>query len=501
MLKSERYTSKYLNKSKLDFIKATDASVRRLKNSMSLFCHENIIQLVADKNFQVNYKLFRNDFITPWETQTIFQDIIKFYKNSYFRRIRNVDFGIQDKIVITYYKIDTKHNKKGDVKSFGITRKQTNLSKLLKYLVFKQEATQLPPAIQNLYDHFKNKGFEERLLRLVASARARIRNSVKLIEFTTGTYRKAFSESGLKDKSGRKVQYSGLCFDDSNNHFKHWFKYRTSSRSIYIPLEINDKYHHFNDIRESQYLVKVNGNKVDIIGNRDFANPDFQDYAKCEGIDLNVKHNFCTISNGKIFDYDREYIKDFCSELKKLDKIGMKNITSSQKKYLEKLVRRNEWYFKKLIHDVVKHLKENKITDVVMEDLSTFGKTFIKNEEFEIKYSRLVRLLRLSNISAWLTSQAEKQGIRVHLTSPCYSSQQCPVCGSISRDNRKDQEHFECTECRHSANADLNASINLRSRFTSDVLKSELHVQDEFNRLIPKKLKKEKIKEILLEHT
>ena len=146
MLKSERYTSKYLNKSKLDFIKATDASVRRLKNSMSLFCHENIIQLVADKNFQVNYKLFRNDFITPWETQTIFQDIIKFYKNSYFQRVRNVDFGIQDKIVITYYKRDTKHNKKGDVKSFGIKKKQTNLSKLLKYLVFKQEATQLPPA-------------------------------------------------------------------------------------------------------------------------------------------------------------------------------------------------------------------------------------------------------------------------------------------------------------------------------------------------------------------
>lgn len=501
MLKSERYTSKYLNESKLDFIKATDASVRRLKNSMSLFCHENIIQLVADKNFQVNYKLFRSDFITPWETQTIFQDIIKFYKNSYFQRVRNVDFGIQDKIVITYYKRDTKHNKKEDVKSFGITRKQTNLSKLLKYLVFRQEATQLPPAIQNLYDHFKNKGFEDRILRLVASARARIRNSVKLIEFTTGTYRKAFSESGLKDKSGRKVQYSGLCFDDSNNQFKHWFKYRTSSRSIYIPLEINDKYHHFNDIRESQYLVKVNGNKVDIIGNRDSANPDFQDYVKCEGIDLNVKHNFCTISNGKIFDYDREYIKEFCSELKKLDKIGMKNISSSQKKHLEKLIRRNEWYFKKLIHDVVKHLKENKITDVVMEDLSAFGKTFIKNEEFDIKYSRLVRLLRLSNISAWLTSQAEKQGIRVHLTSPCYSSQQCPVCGSISRDNRKDQEHFECTECRHSANADLNASINLRNRFTSDVLKSELHIQDEFNRLIPKKLKKEKIKEILLEHT
>lgn len=86
------------------------------------------------------------------------------------------------------------------------------------------------------------------------------------------------------------------------------------------------------------------------------------------------------------------------------------------------------------------------------------------------------------------------------MTSPCYSSQQCSVCGSISRDNRKDQEHFECTECNHKSNADLNASINLKNRFTSDVLKSELHIQDEFNRLIPKKLKKEKIKEILLEY-
>ena len=500
MLKSERYTSKYLNKSKLDFIKATDGGVRRLKNSMSLFCHENIIQLVADKNFQVNYKSFKNDFITPWETQTIFQDIIKFYKNSYFQRVRNVDFGIQDKIAITYYKRDTKHNKKGDVKSFGITKKQTNLSKLLKYLVFKQEATQLPPAIQNLYDYFKNKGFEDRILRLVASARARIRNSVKLIEFTTGTYRKAFSESGNKDKKGTKIPYSEMVFDDSNNYFKHWFKYRTSSRSIYIPLEINDKYHHFNDIRESQYFVKVNGNKIDIIENRDWQNPDFQDYARCEGIDLNVKHNFCTISNGKVFDYDRRHIKDFCSELKKLDKIGMKNISSSQKKHLEKLVRRNEWYFRKLISEIVHYLDKNKITDIVLEDLDSFSKTFVKNDEFEIKYSRLVRLLRLSNIKNWFNSQCEKHGIRVHLTSPCYSSQQCPVCGSISRNNRKDQEHFECTECRHSANADLNASINLRNRFVSDVLKQLLHNQDEFGRLMPKKLKKEKIREILLEY-
>ena len=38
-----------------------------------------------------------------------------------------------------------------------------------------------------------------------------------------------------------------------------------------------------------------------------------------------------------------------CKELKKLDKIGTKNFNDRQKKHLNKLVKRNEWYFKKLI--------------------------------------------------------------------------------------------------------------------------------------------------------
>ena len=133
-----------------------------------------------------------------------------------------------------------------------------------------------------------------------------------------------------------------------------------------------------------------------------------------------------------------------------------------------------------------------------MEDLGSFGKSFLKDDELGIKFSRLVRLLRLSNISTWMKEQAEKKGIRIHLTSPCYSSQQCPECGHIDRNNRKIQENFECVQCHHSNNADLNASINLRNRFTSDVLKLNLHDQDRFGRLIPKKLRKETIKRILL---
>lgn len=83
-----------------------DLKVKGLKNGMSSFCHEHIFELFNDKNFQVHYKSFKNDYLTAWQTQTIFQDIIKFYKNAYEKLIDNLNLGVQDKIEIKYYKKD-----------------------------------------------------------------------------------------------------------------------------------------------------------------------------------------------------------------------------------------------------------------------------------------------------------------------------------------------------------------------------------------------------------
>ena len=74
-----------------------------------------------------------------------------------------------------------------------------------------------------------------------------------------------------------------------------------------------------------------------------------------------------------------------------------------------------------------------------MENLNLSSKTFIRNED-GIKYSRIVKLLRLSNIKNWMLVQAEKRGIKVHITPSQYTSQQCPICGTIDRENRPNQE-------------------------------------------------------------
>ena len=496
MKKSERYTSSKLNKEKLNKLIKIDEEVKNLKNEMSKFCYENLFDLLSDSKFVNNYKLFKSEYLSAWEIQTIFKDIIIFYINYFKAKIKNLSFLTQKEMKIEYYKKNTKAHKKGEVKSFEIVfNKISNLGKLIKYLCFTKDFNIKNPEVKLLFDYYKSKGFEERIINIVLSVQRRIRKKMKVIEFTTGTYRKVYGNHF--DKNGIQIQENGFVEDISNSLYQIWFKHKSRKEVIYLPIQINSDYHNLSNTEKSQFFIKRNGNKFDFIALKEVENPDFKDFNKVIGIDLNVKNNFIVTSDGIEYDYERKYIQEFVKELKKLDKVGSKNFSDKQKKRLEKLVKKNEWYFKKLIHDILDEFERNGITDIVMEDLDKFSKTFIKSEEFEVKYSRLTRLLRLGNIKNWFNSQAEKRGIRVHITSPRYTSQTCPVCGCVDSENRKSQEEFECIECGYKQNADFNASVNIRNRYTLDVLKFKLHKFDEFGRLFPKKLGKNKIKEII----
>jgi len=58
---------------------------------------------------------------------------------------------------------------------------------------------------------------------------------------------------------------------------------------------------------------------------------------------------------------------------------------------------------------------------------------------------------------------AAKHGKFFHKVNPRYSSQTCPKCGHVHKDNR-DKEKFICTSCGYMAHADLNAANNLKQR-------------------------------------
>ncbi|MDY6902322.1 MAG: transposase [Cyanobacteriota bacterium] len=58
---------------------------------------------------------------------------------------------------------------------------------------------------------------------------------------------------------------------------------------------------------------------------------------------------------------------------------------------------------------------------------------------------------------------AAKHGKLFHKVNPRYSSQTCPECGCVHKDNR-DKEKFICTNCGYMDHADLNAANVLKQR-------------------------------------
>jgi putative transposase len=53
---------------------------------------------------------------------------------------------------------------------------------------------------------------------------------------------------------------------------------------------------------------------------------------------------------------------------------------------------------------------------------------------------------------------------RFQIVDPRYTSRQCAACGCIDKKSRTNQATFRCVSCGHTANADSNAAINIRSR-------------------------------------
>lgn len=52
--------------------------------------------------------------------------------------------------------------------------------------------------------------------------------------------------------------------------------------------------------------------------------------------------------------------------------------------------------------------------------------------------------------------------------NPAYTSQCCPECNCVSKENRKKQDKFRCTECGYEKHADVVGSRNVSSRSSAE---------------------------------
>ena len=503
-ISSYSFYSKALNAKKFDlFVKKAEA-IRDYKNALSLEMSSNLLFYLEKAKFDL-INLFGNkqSLLKPSsvmrtnETQRAVSDVFDAYESKMSQLKQKMIFVIQKSIEVEYYKRNTKHNKKGDVRSFEIKTKSTSLSKTMSFLArhgaedtleyvnkrLENEKGDKKAFYQTLKSHIEKFGFE-RLLRLAVEKRKRILYLYNHpIEFTSLSYRSALqSQSSLIQNAKNKNFCNGMvCIPNF-----------IVGTDVTVPVLFNTNHHgHLNQYKSQEYTVCVDEKKKRI---RFIATKKTKQVISLEGtnyigVDTNIKHNLFATSEGSEVDMDRDLFQGYVAFLKKHQE--KKEHSKGEDRQFDLWQERILCMLKKKARELVDLAIKNNKDHIIMEDLSLFAKSFVKSEEFEsFKYSRLTRLLHISFLNKIVKGICKKLNVRLTLIPSNYTSQWCFHCGHIDRSNRPNQETFSCVCCGHTANADFHSSQAIKLIGSSDVLRSSMLVKDKSSDWVPRVLAK-----------
>ena len=512
------FNSKDLTRQKYDELYDFAVLIQSHKNTVSQYVNDNLLHFLEYNKFQFLKEIrerFKGVIPSSFDAQ-LYTQIFDCYQNKFDAIQRKLVFDVVTFKGFEFYKRDTKKHKKGDLKKVILEKKQTPLSNCLTYLARYGNENTINYISSNINKCDEKKrefynnilrccekfGFD-RLYRLALSKRQRIiqHYSEYPIEFKSLTFSGRSRKKCIIDynrRFGSKINsfisLSGLgrkSFDIPVTFNKGWHgnmkDYRKKNPDYEYTITFNEKEHQVNIhlCKDGErYIPQVNGNTI--------------------GIDVNCKHNLFSLSDETTYDYDRKLVNDLCKLSLEIDKIKEKNKEYKVgKRKQQKLVTLKSKMIKseqQLIADMCKTLHSQDVGHIVMENLDNgFGKCYIKDKDNkDINYNRKVKFLGLSSLKQEVEHIARKYGIAVSTVQASYTSKMCPMCGCIEDENRPNQETFECIECGYRDNADFNAAKNIRNRELVTVLQESLLKQLDNGAFEPKKLRHEKVKEVLL---
>ena len=525
MLTDSKYTkilhSNNLTRLKYNELRAFAMSIRNHKNIVSEYINKNLLKYL-DYNMFSFLKEMRNKYkgIIPSSfDKQLYEQVFTCYQNKFKALQKKLTFEKITFVGFEYYKRNCKNHKKGDFKKVILTREKTSLSICLSYLarygnnnIVEYINSQLDNVDDNKKQFYNNilnyinKFGLDRLLSLSLSKRNRIikQYQERPIEFNSLTF------------SGRCRKTDIISYNKNYNSIINSFVSLSglNRKSFDIPIKFNkDWFGNMKDYHKKnpdyEYTITFNEKQkqvnIHICKDGERYIPTVDDNSNIVGIDVNIKHNLFSLSNGLTYDYNRKLVNDFCKLSTYLDnvkekqgkeyKVG-KRYQLKLDKLREKIVKSNQ----QLISSMCKSLKNNNITHIVMENLDNgFGKSFVKDKNNnDINFNRIVKFLKISNLKNEIEHIGRKYDIAVSTVQSYYTSKMCPICGCIDDENRTSQEEFSCIECGFESNADINAAINIKNRVSVTVLRNKLLKQTDNGAYEPKRFNKEKVKKVLL---
>ncbi|MEK4326459.1 transposase [Paenibacillus sp. FSL R7-0312] len=182
------------------------------------------------------------------------------------------------------------------------------------------------------------------------------------------------------------------------------------------------------------------------------------------GIDLGIV-NIATDSKGEFFSGAKiNNLRKRYSRLRtKLQSKG----TKAAKRRLQQRARKERRMARDINHCISKNIVEKAqrhSSVIALENLNGISKN--KQKSKTVMKSQRQRLSRWSffQLRQFIEYKARMNGVPVVFVDPKYTSQECSSCGHTDKENRKTQDQFECVSCGFVANADYNASLNIRRR-------------------------------------
>ncbi len=193
------------------------------------------------------------------------------------------------------------------------------------------------------------------------------------------------------------------------------------------------------------------------------------------GLDVGIA-KFVTLSDGtqkKPESPYRKYEKQLAVEQRSLSrKVKFSENWKKQKTKIQKLHSKIANCRKDFLHKTSFEIS-NSHAMIAIEDLkvSNMSKSAKGNSENHGKNVKAKSGLNKSILDqGWFEfrrqleyKQQWKGGILIPIPAQ-YTSQTCPCCGHVSKDNRKTQADFLCVECRYENNADIVGALNVLER-------------------------------------
>lgn len=181
------------------------------------------------------------------------------------------------------------------------------------------------------------------------------------------------------------------------------------------------------------------------------------------GIDAGLRQ-IMTIYNPKtgqtLFKNGQNIKKKRRNYAKKRQSLQSKNTKSAKRRLKELSGRENRW-MTDVNHCLSKTLvSENPNTLIVVEDLTNVTFDTVSHRKKENRYEH--HSWAFYQLQQDIAYKAREHGSYLIKVNPAYTSQRCPKCGTIRKENRDKTNHiYHCNNCHYQSNDDRVAAMNI----------------------------------------